>query len=109
MKEVSAGVVIFRKEESDARFLLLHYPSGHWDFVKGKTEDGETLRQTALRETKEETGISDIEFVDGFKEQIRYDFQHNGTPINKKVSLLFGPDQNQKGLNLARASRIFLA
>ena len=58
IEETSAGIVIFRKEESKKLFLLLHYPSGHWDFVKGKMEKGETTQQTAIRETKEETGIT---------------------------------------------------
>ena len=35
IEETSAGIVLFRKEESKILFLLLHYPSGHWDFVKG--------------------------------------------------------------------------
>ena len=58
IEETSAGIVIFRRENSKILFLLLHYPSGHWDFVKGKMEKGESVQQTAIRETKEETGIS---------------------------------------------------
>ena len=67
------------------RFLLLNYPTGHWDFVKGKIEQGETLHQTAVRETKEETGISDLEFVEGFEEKINYNFQFDGELIQKEV------------------------
>ena len=67
------------------RFLLLNYPTGHWDFVKGKIEQGETLHQTAVRETKEETGISDLEFVEGFEEKINYNFQFEGELIQKEV------------------------
>ena len=37
-------------------------------------EKDETPLETALRETKEETGISDVEFIDGFKEEIEYNF-----------------------------------
>ena len=57
IEETSAGIVLFRKEESKILFLLLHYPSGHWDFVKGKMEQEESTHQTAVRETKEEIGI----------------------------------------------------
>lgn len=67
------------------QFLLLNYPTGHWDFVKGKIEQGETLHQTAVRETKEETGISDLEFVEGFEEKISYNFQFEGELIQKEV------------------------
>ena len=58
IKETSAGIVLYRKENTKNLFLLLHYPSGHWDFVKGKMEKNETTHETAIRETKEETGIT---------------------------------------------------
>jgi 8-oxo-dGTP pyrophosphatase MutT (NUDIX family) len=83
--ETSAGIVLFRRENDKILFLLLHYPSGHWDFVKGKMEKGETYRETAIRETKEETGISDVNFVDNFEEWIQYNFQFEGELENKKV------------------------
>lgn len=85
IEETSAGIVIFRKEDSKNLFLLLHYPSGHWDFVKGKMEKDETTHQTAIRETKEETGITDISFVENFEEWIEYNFQYQGELIHKKV------------------------
>ena len=66
-EEVSAGIILFNDNKD---FLLLNYPSKHWDFVKGKMETGETEHETALRETNEETGINDVEFLDGFKEEI---------------------------------------
>jgi 8-oxo-dGTP pyrophosphatase MutT (NUDIX family) len=85
IEETSAGIVIFRKEDSKNLFLLLHYPSGHWDFVKGKMEKDETTHQTAIRETREETGITDISFVENFEEWIEYNFQYQGELIHKKV------------------------
>ena len=85
IEETSAGIVLFRKEESKILFLLLHYPSGHWDFVKGKMEQGESTHQTAVRETKEETGITDITFVENFEEWIEYNFKYQGELVQKKV------------------------
>ena len=85
IEETSAGIVLFRKEESKILFLLLHYPSGHWDFVKGKMEQGESTHQTAIRETKEETGITDIVFVENFEEWIQYNFKYQGELVQKKV------------------------
>ncbi|MFB5647950.1 MAG: NUDIX domain-containing protein, partial [Candidatus Nitrosomaritimum aestuariumsis] len=38
-----------------------------------------------IRETKEETGISDVNFVDNFEEWIQYNFQFEGELVNKKV------------------------
>lgn len=86
----SAGVVIFRTVKNKPVFLLLHYPTGHWDFVKGKIEHGESMRQTAIREAHEETGISDIIFVRNFREKVRYSFQHKGSIVNKKVIFFLG-------------------
>ncbi len=85
IEETSAGIVLFRKEDSKILFLLLHYPSGHWDFVKGKMENGESTHETAIREAREETGITDITFFENFEEWIKYDFQYQGELVHKKV------------------------
>ena len=85
IEETSAGIVLFRKENSKNLFLLLNYPSGHWDFVKGKMEIGETTHETAIRETKEETEIMDITFLENFEEWIAYNFQYQGELVQKKV------------------------
>ena len=85
IEETSAGIVLFRKEGVKKLFLLLHYPSGHWDFVKGKMEQGESTHQTAIRETKEETGITDIVFIENFEEWIDYKFKYQGELVQKKV------------------------
>jgi len=90
IEETSAGVVLFRKENGKILFLLLNYPSGHWDFVKGKMEEGESSRETAIRETREETEISDVEFLDNFEEWIQYNFQYQGELIRKKVVFFLG-------------------
>lgn len=75
MKEISAGAVIFRKEDNQIYYLLLHYESGHWDFPKGHIEEGEKEDETVKREIKEETGIRDIKIIKGFKEWIKYAFR----------------------------------
>jgi 8-oxo-dGTP pyrophosphatase MutT (NUDIX family) len=83
--ERSAGIVLFREDSGKKLFLLLHYPSGHWDFIKGRIEKDETLKQAALREAREETGITDIEFIDGFEEKIQYSYQYSGKAVRKEV------------------------
>ncbi len=90
IEETSSGVVLFRKENEKILFLLLHYPSGHWDFVKGKMEKDETPHETAIRETNEETGIIDIKFLDNFEEWIEYNFQFEGELVHKKVVFFLG-------------------
>ena len=80
--ERSAGAVIFRKEKNVPLYLLLHYEEGHWDFPKGHIEKGEEIWETVRRELREETGITELVFVNGFKETIRYFF------MSKKMRIL---------------------
>src|SRR3989338_4122324 len=100
IKEQSAGTVLFIEESKEKLFLLLHYPTGHWDFVKGKIENNESLEQAAIRETKEETGITDIEFIKGFKEKIEYTFKFNGDIVQKEV-MLFLAKTNTKQVKIS--------
>lgn len=85
IEERSAGAVLFSETDSGKIFLLLNYPSGHWDFVKGNIEKGETLQQTVIREIREETGITDVEFIDEFEGKIEYNYQRYGDLIHKEV------------------------
>ena len=85
IEERSSGIVVFRIQDGDRYFLLLNYPSGHWDFVKGKIEPGETDHQTAIREAKEETGIDELKFIDNFEQEIEYSFQFEKKMIHKQV------------------------
>ena len=98
--EKSAGIVLFRNDSGKNEFLLLNYPQGHWDFVKGKIEKNETLHEAALRETREETGISNIEFFDGFEESVEYDFRFKKEDIHKKV-IFFLAKTNEKNIKLS--------
>ena len=98
--EKSAGIVLFRNDSSGNEFLLLNYPQGHWDFIKGKVEQNETTSETALRETREETGISNIEFIDGFEEWVEYDFKFKKEDIHKKV-IFFLAKTDEKNIRLS--------
>jgi 8-oxo-dGTP pyrophosphatase MutT (NUDIX family) len=55
--ETSVGAVVFRVVRGERFYLLLHYPSGHYDFAKGHVEKGETEEMTLRRETEVESGI----------------------------------------------------
>lgn len=61
IKRISAGIVVLRNENQQWYALVLRAWS-HWDFPKGSVEHGETLMQAAIREVKEETGITQLEF-----------------------------------------------
>ena len=106
-EQKSAGIVLFRNASNKNEFLLLNYPQGHWDFVKGKVEGGETLYETASRETKEETGISDIEFIDGFEESVEYNFRFKNEDIHKTV-VFFLAKTNEKKITLSHEHNDFV-
>ena len=106
-EQKSAGIVLFRNYSDKNEFLLLNYPQGHWDFVKGKIEQNETSHETALRETKEETEITNIEFVDGFEESVEYDFRFKREDIHKKV-IFFLAKTNEKNIKLSHEHSDYL-
>ena len=64
--EKSCGIVLFHSDE----FLIIQHSvkpnvtEGHWDFPKGHVEENETEFETAVRELKEETGITDFLLID---------------------------------------------
>ena len=74
-KEKSAGAIIYLMKNNVPHYLLLHYPSGHWEFAKGHIEEGEKTEETAKREIEEETGIKNIKLIPGFKEYSKYFFK----------------------------------
>ena len=64
LKKRGAGVVVVRESDSGWQFLLLR-AYRNWDLPKGGLEPAETPVAGALREVREETGLSDLEFVWG--------------------------------------------
>jgi bis(5'-nucleosidyl)-tetraphosphatase len=82
--EKSCGAVVFLKG-SEAKYLLLRYGAGHWDFVKGNVEPNESEKETVLRELQEETGIVDAKFIGDFRQKIEYFYRRQGTTIHKQV------------------------
>ena len=107
VKQKSAGIVLFQNFHGTNSFLLLNYPQGHWDFVKGKMERDETPHETARRETGEETGITDIEFIDGFEESVEYEFRFNNDLIQKKV-IFFLAKTNISKISLSHEHKDFV-
>jgi bis(5'-nucleosidyl)-tetraphosphatase len=84
--EISAGAVLYLNDEgTDIKYLILNYSYGHWDFPKGNIEAGETELETVFREVSEETGITDIQIIEGFRQQISYKYRKKSKLVNKAV------------------------
>jgi 8-oxo-dGTP pyrophosphatase MutT (NUDIX family) len=85
LSEKSCGAVVYLRKNSAILYLLLHYEAGHWDFVKGNVEPNEAEKETVVRELREETGITDAKFLEGFKEHIEYYYRRQGDTVHKEV------------------------
>jgi bis(5'-nucleosidyl)-tetraphosphatase len=83
--EKSCGAVVFINTNTEVNYLLMHYEAGHWDFVKGNVEPNETEKDTVVRELREETGIVDAQFIEGFRQNIDYFYKRQGATIYKEV------------------------
>lgn len=70
--EKSCGGIIFYNGKQNTKILLVKNTNGkYWSFPKGHIEKGETEKQTAAREIKEETGL-DVDIVGNFREVSDY-------------------------------------
>ena len=102
LQRKSAGVVIFLKEKGKTYYLLLNYSAigfvgkTYWGLTKGTIEGGEKEMGTVLREVKEETGITDLEFIDGFREIEKYSFLYKGEDVSKTVSYLLAETKTKE-------------
>lgn len=87
MREISAGIIIYRKTREGLKFLLVYHGGGYWNFPKGKIEQEEKSFQAAVREVKEEVGLrlSDLKFERNFKVYERYIFRRKSQKIFKIV------------------------
>lgn len=112
IREKSAGAIIFRRagppEKSQAsktiKYLLLHYESGHWDFPRGHIERGETERETAARETEEETGIKKINFIPGFRQALSWFYRKKigkKMLVSSKTAVLFLAETKSRQIKIS--------
>ena len=86
-KEVTAGIIVFRKTNEGPKFLLLYHRGSYWNFPKGHVEHEEKSMEAAIRETFEETGLrrSDLRVIPNFKTYERFYFRSGKETIFKIV------------------------
>lgn len=83
-RATSAGGVVHRTVDRHHEILLVHRRSPRlWALPKGTPDAGETIEETALRETREETGIA-VE-IEAPLRSIRYFFVRGSTRFHKTV------------------------
>lgn len=69
--EKSCGAVLYTEENGELKVLVEHMRKGHVSIPKGHVEPGETESETALREIREETGLSAV-LDTGFRRTVVY-------------------------------------
>lgn len=84
MREKSCGTVTFTRADGEIKYLLTKTDYGVYGFAKGHVEERESERQTAVRETWEETSVTP-KIVGGFRKTIQYKLK-NG---NEKTVVFF--------------------
>src|SRR5437879_2140210 len=67
-KRYSAGGVVVNR---DGGILVVNQDGTSWSLAKGGVEAGETSRQAAEREIREESGIKQLEYVKDLGEYVR--------------------------------------
>jgi ADP-ribose pyrophosphatase YjhB (NUDIX family) len=65
IREATAGGVVWRRSEktNEIEILLIQDPKERWTIPKGHIEEGESARETAEREIREETGLQKMKVM----------------------------------------------
>lgn len=100
--EVSVGAVVFRRRRGRIEYLLLQYPYGYWDYVKGHVEGDETYPETLRRETLEESGLELTRILDRFHEKSRYRYVAKSRERERRM-------RDGRGIWIAKTVHFFLA
>lgn len=105
MKEISAGLVIYRKTLEGLKFLILYHGHNYWNFPKGKLETSEKSFQAALREVEEETGLgrNDLRFDEYFKTKEGFTFWSRFEKAKVfKIVTLYLAESKKKEIKISR-------
>ena len=80
-KKIKAAGGIVRNKPGDILFI---YRLGKWDLPKGKAEEKEKIKNTAIREVKEETGLKKLKIIKELTPTY-HTYIRNGERILKKT------------------------
>jgi bis(5'-nucleosidyl)-tetraphosphatase len=98
-KEESFGIIPLSKKDGVWRvFLVQLRHSRFWGFPKGHPEKGESPKQTAQRELKEETNLDVIRFIQESPLTEQYQFKSSGVPISKQVQYFLAEVEGEPAL-----------
>ena len=92
--EKSCGAVVFTRINGEIRYVLAQSLEGYYGFPKGHMEAGETEVETALREIREEVGLSPC-LIEGFRSEDEHPLPAK-PGVRKQVVYFLAEYQNQQ-------------
>jgi len=87
--EKSCGAVVLTHVGEEIRYVIIRSKEGYYGFPKGHTEPGESEEETALREIREETGLS-VRLLGGFRTTASHPFRRGDEEIMKHIVYFLG-------------------
>jgi diadenosine hexaphosphate hydrolase (ATP-forming) len=91
VREPTAGGIIFRRnpKSRDIEILLIQDAKNRWTIPKGHIEEGESAKETAEREIREETGLQEMKVLNWLgKINFRYRRQQSLVLMTTEIFLV---------------------
>lgn len=82
-KPVTAAGGVVHKREKNSLFVLLIFRRDVWDLPKGKVEEGESVRECAVREVAEEVGLSALPVITKQLVQTYHEYEQGSIRFGK--------------------------
>ncbi|MCA9332068.1 NUDIX domain-containing protein [Candidatus Saccharibacteria bacterium] len=99
VREPTAGGVIFRRNQKnrDVEILLIQDAKDRWTIPKGHIEEGESSKETAEREIREETGLQEMKVLNWLgKINFRYRRGNSLVLMTTEIFLVQGKGDTDK-------------
>jgi ADP-ribose pyrophosphatase YjhB (NUDIX family) len=90
VREPTAGGIIFRRnDQQEVEILLIQDAKNRWTIPKGHIEEGESAKETAEREIREETGLQEMKVLNWLgKINFRYRRQQSLVLMTTEIFLV---------------------
>lgn len=96
-REISSGGIVYRKnDKGKIEVLLIQDMKNRWSVPKGKPNKGETLREAAEREIREETGLQNMQ-VRNWLGKVSFRFRRKNALVLKTMHVYLVEAEGKSG------------